>query len=179
MINVNEFEKKQILFIFLNFGESLSFANDNIIVKDRDGEIRHQSTCYRIFALFLIGNFTMTSGILQRSHKFGFPIILMTYTMRPYDVIGNRMEGNVILHRKQYSYTGLELAKHFVENKLVNQRSALARQRNKTDEIKEAIEQIEKHTAEVRTYEGELPGLIGLEGSAARIYFKNHFNNVE
>jgi len=61
----------------------------------------------------------------------------------------------------------------------VNQRSALARQRNKTDEIKEAIEQIEKHTAEVRTYEGELPGLIGLEGSAARIYFKNHFNNVE
>jgi len=118
MINVNEFEKKQILFIFLNFGESLSFANDNIIVKDRDGEIRHQSTCYRIFALFLIGNFTMTSGILQRSHKFGFPIILMTYTMRPYDVIGNRMEGNVILHRKQYSYTGLELAKHFVENKL-------------------------------------------------------------
>ena len=56
MLNANDFGKKQIIFLFTNAGEKLSFSNDNIVVKDRDGKVKHQSTCYRLFMVCVIGN---------------------------------------------------------------------------------------------------------------------------
>ena len=39
MLNANDFKKKQIIFLFTNEGDKLSFLNDNIIVKNKEGEI--------------------------------------------------------------------------------------------------------------------------------------------
>lgn len=178
MMDLNDFMKKQIIFVFLDRGEKISFSNDNIIVKDKNNRIKHQSTCYRIFAVFIIGSITMTSGLIQRSHKFGFPIVLMTTSMRAYDMIGNKLEGNTLLRRKQYSYEQIDLGRRIVENKIHNQRWALNQQRHKNTELKEAIAKLDKYVAEVRHYEGDLPVLLGYEGSAARLYFKHNFNNV-
>lgn len=58
------------------------FSNDNIVVKDRDGKVKHQSTCYRLFMVCVIGNISITSGLIQRSKKFGFSICLMSTTFR-------------------------------------------------------------------------------------------------
>lgn len=175
----SDFEKKQVIFVFLNQHEKLSFSNDNLLVRTADGKIKHQSTCYRIFALFLVGHFTMTSGILQRSKKFGFPIILMTHGFRIYDVIGSQMEGNTLLRSKQYSYNDLKLARHFIINKLKNQRWILNQQRDKTEEVKKAIEEIDGYVRSLVDYTGDLYGMLGIEGAAARAYFKNHFNNID
>ena len=49
MLNANDFKKKQIVFLFTNEGDKLSFLNDNIIVKNKEGGIKYQSTCYRLF----------------------------------------------------------------------------------------------------------------------------------
>ena len=46
MLNANDFKKKLIIFLFTNQGDKLSFSNDNVVVKDKDGKIKHQSTCY-------------------------------------------------------------------------------------------------------------------------------------
>ena len=43
MLNASDFSKKQIIFLFTNQGEKLSFSNDNVIVKDKEGKIKHQS----------------------------------------------------------------------------------------------------------------------------------------
>ena len=40
MLNANDFKKKQIIFLFTNAGEKLSFSNDNIVVKDKEGKIK-------------------------------------------------------------------------------------------------------------------------------------------
>ena len=72
MLNINEFEKKQIIFVFLSSGEKVSFSNDNIVIKAADGSLKHQSTCYRLFMVFIIGHISVTSGLLQRAKKFGF-----------------------------------------------------------------------------------------------------------
>ena len=82
MLNANDFGKKQIIFLFTNAGEKLSFSNDNIVVKDRDGKVKHQSTCYRLFMVCVIGNISITSGLIQRSKKFGFSICLMSTTFK-------------------------------------------------------------------------------------------------
>lgn len=73
MLSAKDFSKKQIIFLLTNAGEKLSFSNDNMIVKDKDGKIKYQSTCYRIFMVCVVGNISITSGLIMRSKNLGFP----------------------------------------------------------------------------------------------------------
>ena len=143
MMTVRDFEAKQVVFITLKEKEKISFRNDNIVVKDKEGAIKYQITCYKIFALFVIGYFTLTSGIIQRSHKFGFPIFLMTMSMKLYENFGGRTEGNTLLRRHQYTCEGIGIGKHILENKVVCQRETLNKLRKKSSEQKEAIRKLD------------------------------------
>ena len=98
--------------------EKLSFKNDNIVTTDKTGKIIHQSTCYRLFAIFVVGHITLTSGLIERAKKFGFSIVLLSTTFRINGIIGNNAEGNVLLRKKQYSYGGLLAAKLITKNKI-------------------------------------------------------------
>lgn len=137
MMTKPDFEKKQIVFAFTCDGEKVSFRNDNLVVTDADGEIVHQSTCYRIFALFIVGHITITSGIIEKSRKFCFPIYLMTPSFRVIDIIGHRTEGNTRLRELQYKYDGLEIAKKLILNKIGNQCDTLSLQRTNDWAIRE------------------------------------------
>ena len=64
-----EFEKKQIIFAMLTDGEKISFSNDNIVIKRKDGSVKHQSTFYRLFMLCVIGQITITSVVLEKAKK--------------------------------------------------------------------------------------------------------------
>jgi len=174
-MSVDTFEKKQIIFVFTRDGDKISFSNDNLVVKNGD-EVRLQSTCYRIFALFIVGDVTITSGLIQRSRKFGFPIFLMTISLKTYDVIGHRTEGNFILRKTQYDYGGLEIAKHIVENKIRNQIDTLNLQRWKDNEMRVDISSLERYEDSVKTFSGDIGELMGIEGAASRLYFRNNFN---
>ena len=178
MIGAEEYNKKQIVFVFANEGETLSFKNDNIVVQDKDGAIKHQSTCWRISVLFVVGSATLTSGLIERSHKFCFPIFLMKQSLRTYDVIGFKAEGNTLLKRLQYSTDGLEIAKHLIENKILNQRKTLMKQRFRGDAINSVISSL-KVSAQKVCETSSIQELMGIEGSASRIYFKEHYNNCE
>ena len=72
MIDCTSFSKKQIVFLFAREGDKMSFSNDNIIIKEPNGKIRHQSTCYRLFMLCVVGDISITSGLIQRAKKFDF-----------------------------------------------------------------------------------------------------------
>lgn len=164
--------------MLLNCGDKVSFSNDNLVVRDKNNKIKLQTTCYRIFALFLIGNITITSGIIQRAQKFSFPIVLMNSSLKVYDIIGWRMEGNVLLRKKQYEYNSLDLGRYLILNKLENQKYLLKKQRNKTENVREAINKMDNYIQVLETYSGDYHTLLGVEGNAAKIYFVNHFNNV-
>lgn len=177
MLSTGDFAKKQIVFVFFQQGEKLSFSNDNMVVRAADGKIKFQCTCYRLFLVFAIGHGSVTSGLIQRARKFGFAIVLMTQGMRTYQIIGNALEGNTLLRRAQYDYDSLDIAKHITANKIENQRRQLRNMRPKHDAQREAIEKLSE-------YLGQLPAaaslneLMGYEGSAARVYFPAYFNNV-
>ena len=116
MIDNKDFEFKQILFLFAAEGDKLSFRNDNILIMDRQGKVKHQSTCYRLFLLCVVGHITITSGLVQRAKKFGFSICLFTTTMRLYTFIDGGMEGNTLLHKYQYEYEGLAIGQAIVRS---------------------------------------------------------------
>lgn len=175
MLERTDFKKKQILFLFSTAGDKLSFRNDNVLITDKEGIIKYQLTCYRIYALFVVGDTTITTGLIRRSRKFGFSIFLLTYSFKLYSVIGNNLEGNTLLHRRQYGYSGIEVAKYLVKNKIDNQRDALNSIRKKVPACKEAIEKLADYSMKVDSSENEKT-LLGLEGSAARLFFPQIFD---
>lgn len=178
MLERPDFEKKQIIFLFARKGEKLSFRNDNLVVTDKEGKIIYQITCYKIFMVFVVGDTTITSGLIIRAKKFGFVICMMTQSFKLYSIIGNRMEGNSLLHRKQYEYKGNDIAQQIVLNKIVNQRYALNTFRKKNELCKQAISTLDGYILSLKNNVYDDKSLLGIEGSAARVYFQQMFDNV-
>lgn len=177
MISKLDFEKKQVLFVFTNDGERISVSNQNIVVKDKDGKIKHQSTFYRIAMIFIIGNTTRTTPVLKKAREYKFVIFFMTATMKIYEVIGSITEGNTILHKKQYDYSSLEIGKHIIYNKMLNQKSTLEKIRTKTTARNRAIEFIDSRSKQVFDAK-DIATIMGVEGSVAKVYFPALFDNV-
>lgn len=178
MLNANDFKKKQIVFLFTNEGDKLSFLNDNIIVKNKEGGIKYQSTCYRLFMICVVGNISITSGLIQRSKKFGFSICLMTTTFKVYEILGARMEGNTLLRKHQYEYTENDIGRKIEQNKIKNQSQILKNIRGKNQIMKEGIELLDKMVVQLEQ-QLEYLEVMGIEGNAARVYFPRVFDNVD
>lgn len=178
MLNTNDFKKKQILFLFTNRGDKISFSNDNIVIKDSSGKIKFQATCYRIFMICVVGNVSITSGLVQRSKKFGFSICLMSTTFKVYEIIGARMEGNTLLRKHQYEYQDNYIGQKIEQNKISNQMNALKCIRSKSEYLKEGIELLDNITAKLNEDMSYLE-VMGLEGNAAKVYFPRMFDNVK
>lgn len=177
MFTAPDFSKKQIVFVLFNEGEKLAFGNENLIVKDSSGKIKFQCTCYRLFIVFAVGHTSITSALIQKSQKFGFYIALMTPGFRLYSIIGAGKDGNTLLHKKQYNYEGIGIAKIITANKMNNQMEELKAVRNKSDAVKEAISIISEYISRAEDVK-TLNELMAYEGLASKIYFRNHFNNV-
>ena len=177
MLNANDFKKKQIIFLFTNAGEKLSFSNDNVVVKDKDCKTKYQSTCYRLFMICVVGNISITSGLIQRSKKFGFSICLMSTTFKVYEVLGARMEGNTLLRRHQYEYAETDIGRKIEQNKIRNQAQTLRNIRKKNDNIKEGISMLDE-MAQALDAPLDYLEIMGIEGNAARVYFPRIFDNV-
>lgn len=180
MLTYPDFEQKQILFALLSYGEKISFKNDNIIIVGKDKKIKHQSTCYKLFILFVVGHITVTSGLLQRAKKFGFTIVLLSHNFKFFGLWSSKTEGNVLLRKKQYEYDGLEIAKHIVINKIKNQISALQSIRVKEKITKESLFFLQKHIDELLNSDNiDIQALLGFEGVCSRIYFKGLYSNIK
>ncbi|OQB16055.1 MAG: CRISPR-associated endonuclease Cas1 [Firmicutes bacterium ADurb.Bin193] len=169
-----DFDKKQMLFLFAREGEHLSLQNDNVIIKDAEGKIKCQATCYRVFAIFVYGHISVTSALIQHAKKFGFTIVLSTTGFKLYEILGHRDVGNTLLRKKQYSYNSVDIAIHIVTNKILNQLNMLKSIRNKTDYTKEAIEILYEYIKKIKNVK-DLYELQGYEGMASKIYFRNFY----
>lgn len=183
MISRNDFEYKKIIIYVPANGDKLSFKNDNLVIRDFNNELKLQYSCYKIFAIYIVGGFTITTGLLERFDKYNITLLAYTYGFKRYATILNGLEGNTELRRIQYTEKDqLGVAKSLVVNKINSQIKTIKKKREKDlDEIKKDKEVIEKLNEYLnKIYEvKEISELMGYEGNASRIYFKRIFNNIE
>ena len=179
MIDRTDFAKKQIVFYFPSQGDRMTFQNDNLVIKDKNKKTKYQVTCYRIFLVFVVGDTTITTGLLSRAKKFGFSLCLMNRNMKMYQFISSRMEGNTILRKHQYDYQSMDVGRYIVQNKVLNQRAALMNLRHKNGLLKDAIASLDEHLEKLNIEDLDLNRIMGIEGSAARTYFSQMFSNVK
>ena len=174
MLNTTDFIEKQIIFALLSYGDKLSFRNDNIIIKDKDDAIKHQSSCYRLFVLFIVGHASITTGLLQKVNKFGFTLVMMGHNLNIYAIWNHKTEGNVLLRRRQYDYHKLDIAQHLIANKIDHQIAVLKKLRDKQN--KDSIDKMKSYRKQLPDDNISLQKLLGIEGISSRVYFQNLFS---
>lgn len=180
MLDINDFSKKQIIIYCPAQGDKLSYRNDNMIVSSHDGKIRYQITCYRIFMLMIVGDCTLTTGIIRRAKKYGFSVCFMTYSFRYYAKFNAGLEGNYYLHEKQYTYSGTEIGRMLIYNKLLNQRNTIQMIRNKSEYIKEGVAILDEYILQLsEKTDMARSTILGIEGNAAKVYFSRLFYNLQ
>lgn len=173
MLDVNDFKFKQIVTVFCTNKERISFLNDNLVVKDNLGQVKLQATCYRIFAIFIIGHTSITTGLIDRAKRFGFSIVLFTNGFKLYELVGFGRDANFLLHKKQYDYASLDIAKWLIQNKIENQAKTLTQKRILTAEDSSItfLNEMKNRVKEINT----LQELLAYEGLAAKKYFSELF----
>lgn len=178
MLSLPDFREKGLVVCFTSEGQTLSFKNDNLIIKDQEGKIILQQSCFLIFSVWIVGNISLTSGIIQRSKKYGFSIFLMSFGLKPQGVWNSGAEGNFLLREKQYSYNGLGIAWHLVKNKIQNQILLLKGIRQKTLSTKTTIADLEGYSGrDLATL--NLKSILGLEGIASKQFFKCWYGHLD
>lgn len=175
MLTEPNFLAKKIVVVNTTAQEKLSFKNDNLIVKDKKGKIKLQYTCHRIFIVYIIGGFTLTTGLLERGKRFGISFVFLTRGFKFYESIPYKSRGNTALVKKQYHTTiSFEIAKNIVQNKIENQKVALQSIRLPNSELVSLNNSLEKFQSEIK----DLQTLMGIEGTAAKFYFNRMFSHL-
>lgn len=179
MMSRPDFMSKQILLIESDTSKKLKFTNSNFVLYDEEKKkIILQHSCHKIFAIFVLGDCSITSVLIKNAKKYAFPITFLTFSLKPYFTIGADNKGNVLLRRKQYdSSKDLELAKHIVSNKVQNQVFLMNSLRYKTKEEKENIAKVNEIILQVKQCPTDKE-LLGLEGNAAKLYFSTYLKNI-
>ncbi|OGF20862.1 CRISPR-associated endonuclease Cas1, partial [Candidatus Falkowbacteria bacterium RBG_13_39_14] len=178
MLSLNDFREKQIIFID-NSKDSetkIKFNNDNIVYV-KDEQVSNQLSCYKILAIFIIGDTSLTTVFIKKATEFGISIFFMRQNFFTYASIESKAEGNYLLREKQYkAQNEFFISKRLVENKLANQISLLSKEKIKNKEefskLKdEIVSKIEKAKDEKE--------LLGIEGSFTKKFFNLYFEELK
>ncbi len=175
MMSLPDFKEKQLLVIAAKDAAEnrLQFKNENICFT-QDGNIVNQLSCHKVFAVFIVGDFSLTTVLIRNCQQYGVSLFLLKDNFLSYASIISTASGNYLLREKQYaSSRDFSIAKRVVINKLVNQQILL---KNTTSiEAKRVFEkEIEKKMENTLTSKE----LLGIEGSATKLYFQEYFKEM-
>lgn len=178
MLTTPDFMAKKVIVVFTEKGDKISFKNDNFVVNDKENKLKTQLSCYKIFCVFIVGGITMTTGIIQKSKKFGFSIVLLTHSFKVYETINFKMEGNTLLRKKQYNNKNYdEIGKQIIINKIENQRDMLKKIRN--PENAEGISILNNNIEKLKNNNFNSYEIMGIEGITAKVYFNRMFKEFD
>lgn len=174
MLSLPDFQEKQIIIIESGEEKKMQFRNDNLLLCE-EGKILNQVSCYKIFCIFVIGDISVTTVLIKKALSYGISFIFMNKNFKTYAVIGAETEGNTLLRKRQYGEScQLEMAKHIVINKIMNQLSLLKGIRKKSTQLKSAIVSIVELIDAVKTAT-DYRQILGYEGNVSKLFFASYF----
>lgn len=134
----------------------------------------------KILALLIVGHIKITTPLIEKCHKFGVALIVVKPSFRPVFYWANSAEANFVLHQRQYEFAkeDISIAKVIVGNKIKNQIVALKSTRRHDDLTTQAAEGM-KAKLEVLASITNYDVLMGVEGSAAKLFFKAFYQDFD
>ncbi len=177
MIYLPDFKEKSILFIDSGglSENKIKFGNDNIVFL-KDGKVDNRVSCHKIFAVFIIGEISITSALIKKCLGYGISLFLLDRDFRVYGSCGAKAEGNYLLRMKQYSFNKeFDFAKHIVKNKIFNQLRLLWKRKILP---KEEYQNQKKNIFAKIDSAKDNQELLGLEGSRQKDFYSLYFKDL-
>ena len=177
MLSLPDFREKQILFITAekDTQNKIRFWNENVRY-EADDKVINQLSCHKILAIFIIGDFSITTKLIQNCKKYGISLFLLKNNFEVYAEINSMANGNYLLREKQYNLDKsieLDIAKHVVKNKIYNQYALLAESK-KINNQEPLFQKSENKIKRAKTHQE----LLGIEGSHTKDYFLLYFKDI-
>ncbi|OGD68772.1 hypothetical protein A2996_00935 [Candidatus Campbellbacteria bacterium RIFCSPLOWO2_01_FULL_34_15] len=178
MLTLPDLREKQILFIKAEHGvfNKIKFENDNIVFM-KDNVVINRASCHKVFAVFVMGDMTVTTGVLREASKLGVSFFFMKNNFNSYASVNSHADGNYILRNSQYimdNNKSFEISKKIVLNKIKNQKTLLA-ERKVDKKILEKFKKLENSVLKTK----DEKSLLGTEGNASKIFFKEYFKDFD
>lgn len=173
MLTLPDLKEKKIIYVLAekDIESQIKFWNSNIRLY-RNGEFVNQISCYMVLSIYIIGNVTITSSLIDKAKKYGISIFLLNRSFKQYAEIMSAAEGNYRIRSVQYTMPAereLAFAKAVVQNKVKNQ-IAVMEQHKKTTK-KTLLTLVNKQIDKAET----IYDLLGIEGNMANAYFTTIF----
>jgi len=137
----------------------------------------NRASCHKVFAVFIVGDIAITTGLVKDALKFGISIFLMRKNFEVYANFLSHADGNYLLRMKQYRMkeaTEFLIAKKLVENK-VNNQIALISSIGKWQNSAEVRKEMFSDELEQMRDDKEL---LGAEGNKSRVFFSEYFDTI-
>lgn len=180
MFTTKDIETKTIFVLNCSDGKNLRVSNGELLLEEKNSNKVKTLTKFpfqKILAIFVIGNISISSPLIEKCSKFGVALIVTKLSLRPLFVWGNYAEANFVLHHMQYKMEShdIRIAKILIANKLENQIANLKAVRKNGEKKISAIRLIEDYIRGIELTK-DYHQLLGIEGSAAKIYFSVYFS---
>ncbi len=177
MISLPDFKEKQLLFIRAERGvfNKIKFYNDNLVFM-KDDKVINRASCHKVFGAFVIGDITITSGLMRDGIKHGVSFFFLKDNLETYASFGAAAEGHYLLRGRQYAWSDeveMTMARLLIANKVANQ-AKLLRERKKMSGLADDLDTTLLSTQGA----GNGETLLGLEGNASRRYFEEYFADI-
>lgn len=171
MLTLPDFKEKKILLINADYNQHnlLQLNNSNIRFL-RNNELVNQVSCHLVFAIFIVGEMTITTTLLKKLSSLGISVFFLNQNLSTKASVPSNADGNFLLRKSQYdSFNSFTLAKKIVTNKIENQEEILKKSKVAYD--KKVFEQARAKLREVKNNQE----LLGTEGRVSKEYFQSLF----
>lgn len=151
-------------------GTQVGLRSGRVVVSHRGDEIE-AARLIDVSQISVFGNVQVTTQLLRACFREEIPVCWFSYGGWFSGIAEGLPSKHVELRRRQVAIAaqaGLPVARRIVEGKIRNTRTLL--RRNKRGDVGTALDQL-KLLADQATVAPSLESLLGVEGTAARIYF--------
>ena len=174
MLTFPDFKEKKILSVLAEYKHDnlLRLVNDNIRFV-RDDETINQISCHLVFAVFIVGELSITTALIKKLTLQGISIFFLNRNLSTKAAVMAEAEGNYLLRQRQYtSNNDLAVAINIAGNKIDSQEAVLKKYHKiyETEAFNNAriMLKIVKDSQQ----------LLGVEGNIGKIYFRTLFSDI-
>jgi CRISP-associated protein Cas1 len=179
MFTRKDIEFKTIFVINCIDERNLRVSNGELLLEEKLADSKKTLTkmpFQKILALFIVGDITITTPLIEKCHKYNVALVVMKPNLRPVFYWSNSAEANFLLHQRQYQTdkNDISIAKVIVCNKIQNQKDLLIKTRKKDASTIEAIKHCDL-SLDLLDDIDDYHKLLGLEGCVAKNFFAAYY----
>lgn len=180
MFTKKDIEFRSIFLINCLEERHLKLRMGELLLLDETGKTMTKFPFQKILALFVIGNATITTPLIDKCRRYGVFISVMKINLRPVYTFGVNADANFLLRENQYKFdkNDISIAKLLIRLKLDNELILLKRTRGKDEKTSYASAMITKYSDKIedcKTYKE----LMGIEGISAKAFFSAYYQDFK